>query len=375
MSEGGPESFEGGRSAGDPLSDADRTDALRERLSGNALAALELYTIYLGERLGLYRALAESGAATSSQLAARTGTTERYVREWLEHHAASDLLVVDDPRAEPLARRYWLPPEHIPVLANRDDVRFEAHAGVEIVRAGRWLPQLVEAFRVGNAPPPLPWEPEGRAESNRARFINLLGTEWLPAIADLDVRLRAEPPARVIDVACGTGWSSIAMAQAYPNISVDGVDLDHAAISAARRNAEQAGVADRVRFSVTDAADLGGTGEYHLVTIFEALHDMSRPVDVLSAARRMLSQDGTLLVADGLVAEEFTIPASPRERIEYSWSVVSCLPGAMGDSQTVATGAVMRPSVLRQYALQAGFGEVEVLPIHTDYWRFYRLLR
>jgi ubiquinone/menaquinone biosynthesis C-methylase UbiE len=165
------------------------------------------------------------------------------------------------------------------------------------------------------------------------------------------------------------------MAQAYPNISVDGIDLDHAAISAARRNAAQAGVADRVRFSVTDAADLGGAGEYHLVTIFEALHDMSRPVDVLSAARRILSQDGTLLVADGLVAEEFTIPASPRERTEYSWSVVSCLPGAMGDPQTAATGAVMRPSVLRQYALQAGFGEVEVLPIHTDYWRFYRLLR
>jgi predicted O-methyltransferase YrrM len=375
MSEGGPEPFETGRARGDRRPVVDRTDALRERLFGNAVGALELYTIYLGERLGLYRALAEGGAATSSQLAARTGTTERYVREWLEHHAASDLLVVDDPRAEPLARRYWLPPEHIAVLADRDDVRYEANTGVDIVRAGRWLPQLVEAFRVGNAPPPLPWEPEGRAEANRARFINLLGTEWLPAIVDVHVRLRADPPARVADVACGTGWSSIAMAQAYPNITVDGVDLDHDAITAARQNAERAGVADRVRFSVTDAADLGGQGGYDLVTIFEALHDMSRPVDALSAARQMLSEDGTLLVVDGLVADEFTVPASPRERTEYGWSVVSCLPGAMADPQTAATGAVMRPSVLRQYALQAGFGEVEVLPIHTDYWRFYRLLR
>jgi hypothetical protein len=197
MSKGGAEPFERGRAAGDPGPDVDRTDALGERLFNNAVGALELYTIYLGERLGLYRALAEGGAATSSQLAVRTGTSERYVREWLEHHAASELLVVDDPRAEPLARRYWLPPEHIPVLANRDDVRYEACTGVDIVRAGRWLPQLVEAFRVGNAPPPLPWEPEGRAEPNRARFINLLGTEWLPAIVDLDMRLRAEPPARV----------------------------------------------------------------------------------------------------------------------------------------------------------------------------------
>jgi predicted O-methyltransferase YrrM len=268
-----------------------------------------------------------------------------------------------------------LPPEHIPVLANRDDVRYEAYTGVDIVRAGRGLPHLVEAFRVGNAPPPLPWEPDGRAEPNRARFINLLATEWLPAIVDLDARLRAQPPARVVDVACGTGWSSIAMAQAYPNIEVHGVDLDSDAISAARRNAERAGVADRVRFSVTDAAELGGAGGCDLVTIFEALHDMSRPVDALSAARQMLSEDGTLLVADGLVADEFNVPASPRERTEYGWSVVSCLPGAMGDPETAATGAVMRPSVLRHYALQAGFSEVEVLPIHTDYWRFYRLLR
>jgi SAM-dependent methyltransferase len=233
----------------------------------------------------------------------------------------------------------------------------------------------VEAFRVGNAPPPLPWEPEGREEANRAMFLNLLGTEWLPAIVDVEARLRAEPPARVLDVACGTGWASIAMAQAYPNITVDGLDLDQDAISAARRNAERAGVADRVRFSVADAADLGGAGGYHLVMIFEALHDMSRPVEVLRAARQVLSEDGTLLVVEGLVAEEFTVPASPLERIAYGWSVVSCLPGAMGDPQTAATGAVMRPSVLRQYALQAGFGEVEVLPMHTDYWRFYRLLR
>jgi cyclopropane fatty-acyl-phospholipid synthase-like methyltransferase len=214
----------------------------------------------------------------------------------------------------------------------------------------------------------------GRAEFNRPRFINLLGTDWLPAVVDVDLRLRAEPPARVLDVACGTGWSSIAMAQAYPKITVDGVDLDQDAIGAARANAERAGVADRVRFTATDVADFDGAGAYDLVTILEALHDMSRPVDALSAARQLLSDAGAVLVADGLVADEFTLHASARERTEYGWSVVSCLPGAMGDPQTAATGAVMRPSVLRQYALQAGFAEVEVLPIRTEYWRFYRLL-
>ena len=375
MSEAGPGPFDVTSVPVGSRPEVDRTEALRERIFGNAVAALELYTVYLGERLGLYRALAEGGPASSSQLADRTGTAERYVREWLEQHAASGLIDVDEPRAAPLVRRYRLPPEHIPVLADRDDVRYEAHTGVDIVRAGRRLPELVDAFRVGNAPPPLPWEPEGRAEPNRARFINLLGNQWLPAIADVEVRLRAQPPARVADVACGTGWSSIAMAQAYPGIRVDGVDLDHDAITAARQNAERAGVADRVNFSVTDAADLGGPGGYDLVTIFEALHDMARPVDALSAARQILAPDGTVLVVDGLVNDEFTAPASARERTEYGWSVVSCLPGAMADPQTAATGAVLRPSVLRRYALEAGFREVQTLPIDTDYWRFSRLLR
>lgn len=375
MSEGGSEPLDAGSASVDSPRRVNRTEALRERMFGSAVAALEIYTVYLGERLGLYRALADGGPATSAQLAERTGTAERYAREWLEQQAASGFVDVDDPRADPLARRYRLPPEHIPVLADPDDVRYEAHTGVDIVRAGRRLPQLVEAFRVGNAPPPLPWEPEGRADPNRARFINLLGRAWLPAIADIDARLRAQPPARVADIACGTGWSSIAMAHAYPSIHVDGVDLDPDAITAAGQNAGRTGVADRVTFSVADAATLSRTGGYDLVTIFEALHDMSRPVDALRAARHTLADNGTVLVADGLVNEEFTAPASPRERTEYAWSVVSCLPGAMADPQTAATGAVMRLPVLRNYALQAGFRDVQILPIDTDYWRFYRLFQ
>jgi precorrin-6B methylase 2 len=351
----------------------DRATALVERLFRDAVGALELYAVYLGERLGLYRELAKGGAARSSELAERTGTAERYVREWLEHHAVSGLLEVDDEKADPLARRYRLPQEYVPVLADPDDVNYEAYKGVDIVRAGRPLPRLVEAFRTGDAPPPLPWEPEGRAEFNRARFLNLLGREWLPAITDVDERLRADPPARIADVACGTGWSTIAMAQAYPRVIVEGFDLEQDVITVARENAEESGVADRVTFSATDAATLPGSGGYDLVTIIEALHDMSRPVDVLRASREMLDEDGTLIVVDELVEDEFTAPASDLERYHYGWSLVSCLPGAMGDPQTAATGTVMRPSTLRQYALEAGFRDMEVLPIQTDYWRFYRL--
>lgn len=353
---------------------AHRTKALAERLRKNALGALELYTIYLGERLGLYRALADGEPVTSAELAERTGTVERYVREWLEQHAASGLLEVDDPAADALARRYRMPPEHVPVLADPDHLLYEGSKGVDLVRAARPLPDLVEAFHMGGAPPPLPWEPEGRAEFNRAIFLNLLGKEWMPAIPDVDRRLRAEPPARVADIACGTGWSSIAMARAYPAITVHGFDLDEDAIVSARRHGEAEGLAERVAFSVADASDPSLAGRFDLVTIFEALHDMSRPVQALRAARAMLAEGGSLLIADERVGEAFTAPAPDDDRQAYAWSVLSCLPYAMDDPETAATGAVMRPATLRRYAAEAGFREVEILQIENDWWWLYRLL-
>jgi hypothetical protein len=163
--------------------------ALTGRLFRDMAGALELLTVYLGERLGLYQALYTDGPAASAELAARTGTIERYIREWLEHHAASGLLEVDDPAAGPLARRYRLPPGHVPVLADTGDVRYQAFNGAEIVRAARWMPAVAEAIRGGGAPPALPWAPEGRPEFNRAVFLNLLAKQWLPAITRREGRI------------------------------------------------------------------------------------------------------------------------------------------------------------------------------------------
>jgi 2-polyprenyl-3-methyl-5-hydroxy-6-metoxy-1,4-benzoquinol methylase len=351
----------------------DPTEALADRLFRDALGALELYTVYLGERLGLYQALHADGPATSTQLAARTGTTERYVREWLEHHAASGLLDVDDVTAGPLERRYRLPAAHAAVLADHDDVRFAAHRAIDIARAARQLPDLVDAFRTGTAPPSLPWEPEGRAADNRTIYLTHLGTDWLPAIPDVDRRLHARPPARVADLACGMGWSSIAIAHAYPLVTVDGFDLDAEAIADAQRNATAEGVADRVSFVAADAAAAEVSGRYDLVMILEGFHDMARPVDVLRAVRAMLAEGGSVVMIDENVADDFTAPAPDLERYHYGWSVVACLPGAMGDPLTAATGAVMRTATLRRYAEEAGFQRVEVLPIQTPTWRFYRL--
>jgi hypothetical protein len=348
----------------------ERTNELAQRLFRSAIATFDLYNVYLGDRLGLYRELARA-PATSAELAARTATNERYVREWLEQQAVTGIVGVDDPDAEAASRRYSLPPEHVEVLVDRDSLNYEAHKGIDIVRAARPLPELVEAFRTGAGLDPLPWEPEGRADPNRARFRRLLGNAWLPAIPEVDARLRSDPPARIADLGCGGGWSSIAMAQAYPKVSVDGVDLDPWAIAQGTENASEAGLSDRVQLRAMNAADLAGSEPYDLVTVFEALHDMAMPVEALKVMRSLLAEDGVVLVADERVGERFSLSAGEQELYIYGWSVMGCLSSSMGDPSFAQTGAVMRPDTLRRYAHEAGFGSVEVLPIEDTQWWFY----
>jgi 2-polyprenyl-3-methyl-5-hydroxy-6-metoxy-1,4-benzoquinol methylase len=208
---------------------------------------------------------------------------------------------------------------------------------------------------------------------NRTQYVNLLASEWLPAMRDVDERLRSGS-ARVADVACGTGWSSIAIAKAYPAAQVDGIDLDPASIMLARSAAATEGVGERVDFQVRDAADPALAHRYDLVTVFEAVHDMAKPVEALSAIRGMLADGGVALVADEKVADEFTAPGDDVERVMYGWSILHCLPVGRVEQPSAETGTAMRESTFRRYAEDAGFGSVEVLPIEHDFWRFYRLL-
>jgi 2-polyprenyl-3-methyl-5-hydroxy-6-metoxy-1,4-benzoquinol methylase len=205
------------------------------------------------------------------------------------------------------------------------------------------------------------------------QYVTSLASEWLPAIPDVHARLQREPSARVADIACGAGWSSIALAQGYPKVRVLGVDSDEASIELARRAAEAEGVADRVSFETRDAATLAADEPFDLVMVFEAIHDMARPVDTLRAMRAAAAPDGAVLVVDERAADEFTAPGDPVERMFYGWSVFHCLPVSRVEQPSAATGTAMRPSTLEGYAREAGFEAVEVLPIQNDFWRFYRL--
>jgi SAM-dependent methyltransferase len=310
-------------------------------------------------------------------LAARLDLDERYVREWLEQQAVTGFLAVDDVAAAPGERRYLLPAGHEEVLLAEENPNYLAPYARMLVACTLQIPRLVAAFRTGAG---VGWDEygddmrEAQAAINRPAFMNSLVTEWFGAVPDLDARLRSDPPARIADVACGFGWSSIAMARGYPKAAVTGLDLDAPSIEAARRNADAAGLEGRVRFEVRDAADPALAGTFDLVTIFEALHDMSRPVEALRAARSLLADGGSVVVVDERVAESFTAPGDDVERVMYGWSVLTCLPGGRdADGSGAATGTVMRPSTLRSYAEAAGFSRVDILPIENDFFRFYRL--
>ena len=352
------------------------TDALVERVFGAAIATLETASIHLGSRLGFYRALVDGGEATPRELAARTDTAERYVREWLEQQAVAGFLSVDDPGAEAGERRYRLPAAHRAVFVDEEDLDYVTPLASLAIGVLRPLDELVDAYRSGRG---VPYEAygaitrDGIAALNRPQFANLVG-EWLAAIPEVDARLRAQPPARIADLACGAAWSSIAMAHAYPDLTIDAMDVDTDSIAAARANVAAAGLTERVRPAVHDASapDLDG-GPYDLITIFEALHDLNHPVDALRTARASLTDGGSVVIADERVAEHFVAPGDEIERFNYGWSVLHCLAIGNLDDDSAGTGTVIRPDTVRRFAAEAGFGRVEVLPIEHDFWRFYRL--
>jgi 2-polyprenyl-3-methyl-5-hydroxy-6-metoxy-1,4-benzoquinol methylase len=268
-----------------------------------------------------------------------------------------------------------MPKGHAAVLVDPTSLNQMTPLARMVTAAFGRLPEVADAYRSGAG---VGWERygadmrEGQAGMNRPAFTHQLGSEWLPGIPDLDARLRADPPARVLDVACGEGWSTIAVARAYPKARVLGVDLDAPSIEAARRHAAESGIgAERLEFRHTDAVAL--SGPFDAALIVEAVHDMSDPVSVLAAVRRSLAADGSLIVADENVAERFEPPGDELERFMYGWSITTCLPDGRSRSPSAATGTVMRPDTLRHYATEAGFADMEVLTVESDFFRFYRL--
>lgn len=353
-------------------------DGLVERLFAASLGMAELLTVHLGDKLGLYATIDAAGSVTTGELAERAGIDPRYAREWLEQQAAAGILTVDDASADPAARRFSLPPGHAEPLLDRDSPWSIAPVGTSFAAIAVVMPQLIEAFRTGEG---VTWDAYGedmtraQGDFNRPWLRGQLASAYLPSVADLHERLSSDPPARVLDVACGVGWAGISLATAYPKIRVDAVDPDVRSIELARAYAEEVGIADRVTHHAVDAADPSLEGGYDLAIVVESIHDMSRPVPVLARIRELLAPGASLIVADERTEDRFTAPASEAERFFYGYSVLCCLPAAMDDTESVQTGTVMRRETFERYARDAGFEGVSELPFEHDFLRFYRLDR
>jgi 2-polyprenyl-3-methyl-5-hydroxy-6-metoxy-1,4-benzoquinol methylase len=354
-----------------PVSTSPSAEEFAERLLGAIGSAQFVQAAYLGDRLGYYRALAEGGPLTSPELAARTGTAERYAREWLEHQAVTGVVTVDDPDAAPGERRFALPAGPAEALTDPTSPAHVLPMARMVCGLGKHLDALVAAYRSGGG---VSWAEfgedvrEGQGGANRPLFLGALPHDYLPSVPEI---ARVLSGGRIADVGCGVGWSSIGTALAHPGVTVDGYDLDSPSIEAARANAAEAGVADRVQFHTDDIA--GVPDRYDLVTAYECIHDLPDPVSVLAAMRRLAHPDGVVLVMDENVAETFTAPGDEVEQLMYGWSITCCLPDGLAHEGSVGTGTVMRPDTLRRYASDAGFAEVEVLPVQDDFFRFYRL--
>lgn len=349
--------------------DEQRAADFVERLARDINSTLTCFNIWLGLRLQLFRALRALGSATSRELAERTGCVERYVREWLECMYAGEFLEYDA-----ATEKFSILPEYAAVLLDETYLLYGASSIFALPSVAGVLPLLADAFQHGGGVPFAAYGDglrESISKGNRPLFANEYVSKWMPALPDVEAKLRAG--GRVADIGCGEGWSSISLAQGFPNIRVDGVDVDADSIAQAKQHAHAAGVADRVLFHLVSAEHQPLQGKYDLVTAIECLHDMAYPVAVLKTMHALAEPDGTVLIVDEAAQDSLPENRNFMGHYFYNWSVLHCLPQAMTFPDAAGTGTVMRPSVLREYAHQAGFTQVQILPIENPGWRFYRL--
>jgi SAM-dependent methyltransferase len=351
-------------------------EELAGRLFSAGVQAADMFTVHLGVELGLYRALDEHGPQDSATLAARTGLAERYVREWAQGQAVTGLLVPDGDDVS--TARFALAPGIRETLLDPTSPAHLAPLAAAIATVGGILARLAEAFRTGAGVPYADY-PHGfqvQAAFNRAAYTNDLTDTWLPAMPDVAARLSDRSrPAHVGDLGCGAGWSAIALARAYPHITVEGVDNDPSSIAMARDHAAGHGVSSRVGFTVADlgSPDVGGAARYDVAFLFECLHDLPRPVEALTNARRWLRPGGILIVMDERAAETFTAPGDEVERFLAQISPLWCLPQGLVGDDPEPVGTLLRPAKMRELAARAGFADVSIVDIEHPFWRFYRL--
>jgi len=313
-------------------------------------ATLNTALVVMGDRLGLYRALAGAGPLTSLELAERTGTSERYVREWLNAQAAGGYVDYD---AE--SNRYTLPPEHAVALTDADSPVYLPGFFQIALGTVHDSARIVESARTGVG---VGWHEhvadvhEGCERFFRPGYHANLVSSWLPALDGVVAKL--ERGARVADVGCGHGASTVLMATAYANSSFDGSDYHDGSIEIARRRAEEAGVSSRTRFEVSPAQSFRGRG-YDLVTMFDCLHDMGNPIGAARHVREAMAPDGTWMIVEPAAGDRVEDNMNPIGRAYYGFSTLLCTPASLSQEVGLALGAQAGEARIRDVVTAGGF--------------------
>jgi SAM-dependent methyltransferase len=328
----------------------DKLNAFMGQIVGELGATVNAGLIVIGDRLGLYRAMAGAGPLSAKQLADRTGTTERYIREWLNAQAAGGFV-----EYEAATDRYVLPAEQAMALADEDSPAFVGGAFQLALATLRSAPRIEGAFISGEG---VGWHehdegvPIGCERFFRPGYNANLLSAWIPSLDGVEEKLQAG--ASVADVGCGLGASTRLMAKAFSNSIFVGFDYHTESIELARTKAAAAGLADRTRFEVAPAAAFPGTG-YDLIAMFDCLHDMGDPVGAATHVRKALAPDGTWLVVEPLAGDSIEQNINPVSRAYYGFSTFLCTPSSLSQEVGLALGAQAGEARIRDVALAAGF--------------------
>ena len=332
--------------------DPDKLQAFVGQMLGDMGATLNASLALIGDKLGLYKALAE-GPASSAGLAKRTKTNERMVREWLAAQTAQGYVAHD-----PAADTYWLPPEQAMVLADEDSPVFLAGFFDIAAATFRAEEKVSAAFRTGRG---VGWHEQdkclfcGTARFFRTSYKHNLASAWIPALDGVAAKLEAG--GTVADVGCGHGASTIIMAQAFPNARFRGFDYHGPSVEAARQAAQEAGVSGRVTFEVSAAKDFPGLG-YDLVCFCDCLHDMGDPAGAAAHVRSALATDGTWMIVEPMAGDKLTDNLNAVGRIFYAASTMICTPASMSQEGALALGAQAGEARLKAVIMAGGFTRV-----------------
>jgi rhodanese-related sulfurtransferase/2-polyprenyl-3-methyl-5-hydroxy-6-metoxy-1,4-benzoquinol methylase len=359
--------------AGHPVVTVAAPSPLDTRIFEASVAALELLSVHLGRRLGLYQAVSVPDGVTVDELAARASIAPRYAQEWLEQQAVAGFVTVDTPDADVRARRFQLTDTQRAVFVEADDPAHLSPVADMVAGIAGVLDDVADAYRCGTGVPYARYGPhlrDGQGGINRPLYRSSL-RDWVDATSVGKRIAGREADVRIADVGCGQGWSTIALAQAYPDAEVVGFDADPASIEDARRRASEVGVT--AAFWALPAEAVVDHGPFDIIVVLETLHDIARPVEALAACRSAIARGGAVVVADEKVAPRFTAPGDETERFMYGFSVLHCLPSSMAENDSAALGTVLRATAVHQMASAASFGSCEEIDVEAGFFRIYEL--